>query len=319
MSDANIELGDIHWLMDILQNIDVGLVVLDRQYDIQLWNGFMESHSGLSPQVARGENLFSLFPEIPQDWFTKKAEPVFELKTRTFTIWEQRPYLFRFKNYRPITGRASVMYQNTSIIPLQSIDRQVNHICPIVYDVTDIAVSRADAETALQSLTERNRTDLLTGLLNRPYWLQEATREYARCQRSVHPSTLVLFEIDDFRQINVLHGHPAGDHLLKTLADGLLQTLRRTDQVCRYDGETFAALLVDTDEEEAGVFAQRIHELSSVVNQSGLPAGVSCTLSLGIARFQQDFSDSAAWIQAAETALMQARQEGGNRICIHQP
>merc|ERR1712000_460108 len=51
MSEANIELGDIHWLMDILQNIDVGLVVLDRNYDIQLWNGFMESHSGLSPQV----------------------------------------------------------------------------------------------------------------------------------------------------------------------------------------------------------------------------------------------------------------------------
>merc|ERR1712000_205888 len=72
MSEANIELGDIHWLMDILQNIDVGLVVLDRNYDIQLWNGFMESHSGLSPQVARGENLFTLFPEIPKD--TKKQK-----------------------------------------------------------------------------------------------------------------------------------------------------------------------------------------------------------------------------------------------------
>merc|ERR1712000_633745 len=85
MSEANIELGDIHWLMDILQNIDVGLVVLDRNYDIQLWNGFMESHSGLSPQVARGENLFTLFPEIPKDWFCKKAAPVFELRTRKHT------------------------------------------------------------------------------------------------------------------------------------------------------------------------------------------------------------------------------------------
>ena len=49
---------DIHWLMDILQNIDVGLVVLDKNYDVQLWNAFMEDHSGLSPQRAKGRNLF---------------------------------------------------------------------------------------------------------------------------------------------------------------------------------------------------------------------------------------------------------------------
>ncbi len=319
MSEANIELGDIHWLMDILQNIDVGLVVLDRNYDIQLWNGFMESHSGLSPQVARGENLFTLFPEIPKDWFCKKAAPVFELRTRTFTIWEQRPYLFRFKNYRPITGRASVMYQNTSMIPLESIDRQVNHICLIVYDVTDIAVSRGDTETAVKSLTERNRTDLLTGLLNRLYWIEETRREFSRCQRSERPSTLVLFEIDDFRRINIEFGHPAGDHLLKILADGLVQTLRDTDLVCRYDGGTFAALLVDSNEDEANVFAQRIYRLSEMVNNSGLPEGVSCSLSLGIARYSDKLSDSARWIQAAEATLQQARDHGGNQICIHQP
>jgi len=319
MSDANIELGDIHWLMDILQNIDVGLVVFDRNYDIQLWNGFMESHSGLSPQVAQGENLFKLFPELPQDWFRKKAEPVFALKTRTFTIWEQRPYLFHFKNYRPITGRASVMYQNTSMIPLESIDRQVNHICLIIYDVTDIAISRVDAESAMHSMTERNRTDLLTGLNSRPHWLEEATREFRRCQRSVQPSTLVLFEIDDFRQINVLHGHNTGDQLLRLLSEGLIQTLRQTDLMCRYGGETFAAMLVDTDEEEANVFAKRIQDLTEVVNQSGLPAGINCSLSLGIARFQKSFKDVSAWIQAAEKALLTAREKGGNQSRIHQP
>lgn len=142
MTNEQIHLGDIHWLMEILQNIDVGLVVLDQQYNIQLWNAFMESHSSISPQKARGQNLFQLFPDIPQDWLQRKTEPVFQLRTRAFSLWEQRPYLFHFKNYRPITGRAPFMYQNISMIPLESVDRQVEHICLIIYDVTDVALSR---------------------------------------------------------------------------------------------------------------------------------------------------------------------------------
>lgn len=159
MTDSNFDIGDIHWLMDILQNIDVGLVVLDRNYDIHLWNGFMESHSGISPQNAKGQNLFELFEEIPQDWFTQKSEAVFQLKTRTFTIWEQRPYLFKFKNYRPITGRAATMYQNTSIIPLESVNKTVDHICIIIYDVTDVAINREDAVNAARTLQQSLGSD----------------------------------------------------------------------------------------------------------------------------------------------------------------
>lgn len=315
MSEANIELGDIHWLMAILQNIDVGLVVLDRDYNIQLWNSFMESHSGLSPQLVRGENLFEQFKEIPKDWFMKKAEPVFQLKTRTFTIWEQRPYLFRFKNYRPITGRASVMYQNTSIIPLESIDRTVNHICVIIYDVTDIAVSRADAQSAQQTLNDMNRIDPLTGLWVRDQWLKEAQREYNRCKRSVMPSTLVIFDIDNFRAINGRVGHYAGDEMLKTLAEGINQTLRQTDIVCRYGGEVFAALLVDTDEEEAQIFAERVREMAGNLSFA-LSENERLTLSLGIAGFRHSFQDVDQWLVAADKALYHAKQCGGNRCSL---
>lgn len=319
MTDTNIELGDIHWLMDILQNIDVGLVVLDRQYNIQLWNGFMESHSGISPQKARGENLFELFSEIPRDWFIRKAEPVFQLKTRSFTIWEQRPYLFRFKNYRPITGQASLMYQNTSIIPLESIDRSADHICIIIYDVTDIAVSQTDARNARQSLSDSSRLDMLTGLSNRSHWLQEAEREFQRCRRSAQPSSLVIFDIDGFRNVNGRYGHHAGDDILRTLASGLQQTLRQTDLICRYGGEVFAALLVDTDEEEAAVFAGRIRTMAAELRPPLLPDDAAVTVSVGVARFQNSFADATAWLQAADKALYHAKQSGGNQVSIFQP
>ena len=113
MTNEQIHLGDIHWLMEILQNIDVGLVVLDQQYNIQLWNAFMESHSGISPQKARGQNLFQLFPDIPQDWLQRKTEPVFQLRTRAFIcgnngrIYSTSKTIARLPVVRPLCIRIS--------------------------------------------------------------------------------------------------------------------------------------------------------------------------------------------------------------------
>ena len=102
-----IDFKDIHRLMFILQTIDVGLIVLDRDYRVELWNSFVENHSGLSPENVRGINLFEIFSEIPEQWFKHKTESVFLLENRAFITWEQRPYIFRFKSYRPITGISS--------------------------------------------------------------------------------------------------------------------------------------------------------------------------------------------------------------------
>lgn len=145
MSDFD-QLKEFYWYIDILQNVDVGLVVLDKDYQVQLWNGFMENHSGQHPNSTKDENLFSLFPEVDEQRFRSKAESVFQLKSSAFSSWEQRHYLFKFKTYRPITCMAPYMYQNTTIIPLISTTGEVNHICVIVYDVTEEAVYKLKQE-----------------------------------------------------------------------------------------------------------------------------------------------------------------------------
>ncbi|MCW8999697.1 MAG: PAS domain-containing protein, partial [Kangiellaceae bacterium] len=67
MSDNIEQLKEFHWMMDMLQNIDVGLIVLNQNNEIQLWNSFMENHSGMLGVNAKGQNLFKLFPDIPAD------------------------------------------------------------------------------------------------------------------------------------------------------------------------------------------------------------------------------------------------------------
>ncbi len=152
--DALDELKASHWMADMLQSVDVGIVVLDRQYKVQIWNGFMESHSGLLPIEVRDKRLFDLFPHIGEDWFAQKAKPVFELKTRAFMTWEQRPYLFKFPNYRPITGSEPFMYQNITLSPLTSTTGKVDFISMMIYDMTDIASGKKQLEALQVSESE---------------------------------------------------------------------------------------------------------------------------------------------------------------------
>src|SRR5690625_7283163 len=97
----------------------------------------MASHSGVPTAMIQNQVLFDFFPDLPQKWLKRKVESVVLLNTRTFTSWEQRPYLFRFRNTRPITGTEPFMYQNLTISPVIGPDGNVNKICLMIYDVTD--------------------------------------------------------------------------------------------------------------------------------------------------------------------------------------
>jgi diguanylate cyclase (GGDEF)-like protein/PAS domain S-box-containing protein len=318
MSNESLEFTEMHWLMDVLQNIDVGLVIFDREYKIQLWNGFMENHSGLRPDEVHDKALFESFPDIPEAWFRQKAEPVFELKTRTFTIWEQRPYVFKFKNYRPITGRAPHMFQNSSIIPLESIDGSVKHICLIIYDVTDVAMNREDLSAANNNLNHLSRTDGLTELLSHNSWQEEFSREYKRVMRSKHASTVVLFEIDDFDKINSQHSHQAGDDVLRSVASLLKQTVRETDISGRLTNNQFGIILVDTDAKSAINLAERLRKqiMNIVINSD--QAEIQFTISLGVAEIHPEFAEEPQWSSAAEKALRHAQKNGMNKTTLYQ-
>ncbi len=318
MTKSSFEFAEMHWLMDVLQSIDVGLVILDRNYKIQLWNGFMENHSGMRPDQVHDKTLFDSFSDIPETWFRQKAEPVFELKTRTFTIWEQRPYLFKFKNYRPITGRASTMYQNSSIIPLESIDGSVKHICLIIYDVTDIAVNQQDLTKANGHLAYLSQTDALTELFNRGFWEEEFQREHKRCLRSKRPSSLVMFDIDHFKKVNDTYGHQAGDEVIRTVASVIRQTARETDICGRYGGEEFTILLVDTNAEAAITFAERLRKKLAAMVVEADGNSIKFTISSGVAEFSSEFKKHTQWIEAADKALYHAKENGRNKTTVFQ-
>ncbi len=319
MSESKQFLDDFHWLMDVLQHIDVGLVILDDKFNVQLWNAFMQNHSAQTPTDVLGKNIFSCFPELPESWFRRKVQTVFELQNQAFTTWEQRPYLFKFKNYRPITSIAEFMYQNSTIIPLKDARGKVEHICLIVYDVTEVAVNRLQIQAANEKLHQLSRTDGLTGLLNRKTWENELDSEFKRFARHNHTTSLIMFDIDHFKRVNDGFGHPAGDAVIRETARVLMENLRNIDIAGRYGGEEFAVILVDTDAQGAYIVAERIRTAmeANVVTYEDIK--IEYTVSLGIAELNPKIKDKTNWIDCADKGLYQAKENGRNNSVIYTP
>ncbi len=310
------ELGELHWLMSMVQSLDVGLVVLDRAYRIQVWNAFMENHSGLPATRVKGRPLYELFPNLPEGWLRRKCEPVFLLASRAFSSWEQRPYLFRFRTYRPITGAAEHMYQDVSFVPLLSPTGQVDHVGLLIYDVTDVAVHKQALEGANQQLEELNRVDGLTGLYNRRYLDECLDREFRRSRRSGQPASLLMMDVDHFKRINDTLGHLAGDEVLRATAEVLRKGLRATDLAGRYGGEEFCAILVDAPETAGLRVAERLREQVAGCELRVEGRSLRWTISVGVAGLAPELDGPRAWVARADQALYRAKELGRNRCCL---
>ncbi len=316
MAFNEVEANSFHWLVDMLESVEVGLVVLDLDFRVQAWNGFMENHSGITASKIRDKVIFDVFPDIPQAWLARKVDAVALLNTRAFTSWEQRPYLFKFRNTRPITGTEEFMFQNLTISPLSGTTGQVEKVCLMVYDVTDIASSKRALERANEQLAKLSMTDRLTGLLNRGTWENLVDAEFERFRRYGQATSLVMFDIDHFKKVNDTHGHLAGDEVIKHSAAVTKGNLRQSDISGRYGGEEFGIILPETDAEGARIICERIRESieQSVVKTSVAP--VQYTISMGIAQLSDGPENYMQWMQLADEALYAAKESGRTRVMI---
>lgn len=310
------EIDELHMTLGLFQHLEVGLVVVDKRHVIQLWNGFMENHSGVYAAQARGEHLFMRFPELPEAWLKQKLDSVFLLKTPAYISWEQRPYLFPFKNHRPITGLSPHMYQNVTLIPLSSPTGDVEHVGILIYDVTDTAINQLALEKANLQLQALSREDRLTGLNNRGYWQECLEREFERYVRSQTISTLVMFDIDHFKKVNDTYGHQAGDEVICAVADALKQHARKTDIVGRYGGEEYGAILTDTRGENALVFAERLRAAIEDLTVTYAGQEIRFTISLGVAEINYTLDNAKAWLECADKALYKSKQSGRNWVTL---
>lgn len=168
--------------------------------------------------------------------------------------------------------------------------------------------SRVQRSRTLRSLMVR---DSLTGLLNHTNIKEQLQLEIARSDRQNAPLSFAMLDIDNFKQINDVYGHLAGDRVIKNLARLLRQCLRQTDILGRYGGEEFAVILINTDVNNAFKIIEKIRRKFSQVHQQLGSSEIFVTFSCGIASFP-DYTDANHLNDAADQALYQAKHQGKN-------
>lgn len=164
-----------------------------------------------------------------------------------------------------------------------------------------------------RQLDELSRTDSLTGLHVRRYWLELAGKSLRQHRGSGAPMTLLLLDIDHFKVANDRHGHSVGDEVLRTVAGAISASLRPSDAAGRYGGDEFGVLLPGTTGDQARILAESI---LAAIRDAGIDAipGTRVTASIGMAPAHPVHATVEQWIDEADAALYRAKHAGRDRV-----
>ncbi len=182
-------------------------------------------------------------------------------------------------------------------------------LLPTAVDIT----ARKNLEVELQ---RQAHLDHLTGLPNRRSFMDKSEVELSRAQRYDNTLSILMLDIDHFKQINDTYGHQAGDIVLKSLAMTFQEVLRNVDIIGRLGGEEFAAVLAETGIEKATEVAERLREVIAS-GEVELSEGntINYTVSIGITTLIDRNSNIDVLLHEADKALYRAKQSGRNRVC----
>ncbi len=166
-------------------------------------------------------------------------------------------------------------------------------------------------------LERQAHIDYLTGVCNRGHFMEKAEQEFSRAARYGNPLSILMLDIDFFKQVNDSHGHKVGDFVLKKLAEVCKKTLREVDVIGRVGGEEFAILLPETDTEKSAEVAERLRQDIANANvplEDGLP--INFTVSIGVTSLLSKDENMDVLLNRSDKALYEAKNSGRNKVCV---
>jgi diguanylate cyclase (GGDEF)-like protein len=299
-----------------LNLVNGGVIVLDADQCIVLWNSWLTPRCGRAAARVLGHPLFDVFPTLRGSRVESAVLAAFADDTATAIPQTENPSPFPLRAAGSFDGPS--IEQAVTVSPFRE-DGQT--FCLV--EIRDVS-STIEREKRLldhaESMRARSYVDGLTGIANRRYFDVALDRELRRAQRLGGPLSLLLTDIDSFKAYNDHFGHQAGDTCLSTVAQALAARLKRpADVAARYGGEEFAAILPDTDAAQARQLAENIRAHVASLNLPHAPNAVHphVTLSIGVASLEKGRLDEPkALIEAADKALYAAKRGGRDRVVV---
>ncbi len=291
-------------ISQIFEIVNFGLVILDNELNVKHWNQWMARHSGIEADRITGAFLLDFFPELNTPRFLRSCKMVIAFGNFSFFSQKLHHFLFPFKPDGSFKSMFEYMQQNCTLGPLRNDLNAITGIFLIVQDVTELASYE-------QKLVEMNMKDGLTGIYNRRFFQTRLSEEYERHTRYAGMLSLIMFDIDFFKNVNDNYGHQCGDSVLKSVAAKIGSIIRKTDYLARYGGEEFCCLLPQTDLAAARRLAERFRLHIEALMTPCQGHDINVTISLGVSGLHGEDSEEML-LKRADQALYDAKNSGRN-------
>jgi len=197
---------------------------------------------------------------------------------------------------------------------LNAFDQSSVQFCDFLAQAGAQGVSLLRARVELERLAT---TDALTGLSNRRVFFERLQGEVTRSRRYEQPLSLLLLDVDHFKKINDVHGHPAGDEALRAIAGSVGAFARETDLAARYGGEEFAVLLPSTTEAGARILAERVRTGIAALTVEWEKKPIPLRVSIGVATLEPEPDHGERLVARADQALYAAKQTGRDKVVMY--
>ncbi|MBF0563880.1 MAG: GGDEF domain-containing protein [Nitrospirae bacterium] len=290
-----------------LDLINAGFVILDKELKIIHWNRWLSLYSGIKPELIVDHSVFDFFPNLKTPQFLRNCNTVLTFGTVIFLSQKLHSYLFPFKPTCFIDSSFEYMQQSCTIGPLRGEDFSIRYIYIIVQDVTEIVAYEKKLKTM-------NIMDSLTGIYNRRFFDFSLKEEFEKHKRYSKPLTLIMFDVDCFKDVNDKYGHRCGDYILKSVATISASIIRGVDVLARYGGDEFCCLLPETNIESGLIVAERLRKAIFDYEAIFTSFSVRVTVSLGISELRNELISPEKLFNNADEALYEAKSTGRNKV-----
>ncbi|WP_207060624.1 diguanylate cyclase [Motiliproteus sp. SC1-56] len=267
----------------ILSSLE-GIVVTDSSGNVVLVNPAAESLLGKSAEAIRKDGFLYILddPELIKQNLHGEDET-------------QEPVLIEYKDLILQMLASSIVDSQGQVIGSSVLLRNVT-----------------EEKKLERKLIELSTTDGLTKLFNRRYLDETLAQELKRARRYKLDLSILMFDVDHFKKFNDTYGHDQGDRVLQTVARVMREAIREVDIPCRYGGEEFVVILTNTSRKGALTTAERLRRMMEESRTDDLQV----TISIGVASYPYvDVQDADTFVELADGALYQAKEEGRNRVC----
>lgn len=301
-------------LVDVFSALSLGVAIVDANFNITLWNKWLEDHTNLKAADVKNKGFFDIFPELLNHRVGQAIQQA--ILHSLPAVLSNSLHRSPFPLYQDSRCLGERLCQAITIVPLNHSER---HCLIQIVDVSMAVHREMLLREQADKLRAQSLSDGLTGVGNRRYFDISIEKEWRDSKRNKKPLSLLMIDVDHFKSYNDTYGHLKGDTCLQKVATTIQKSVYRAhDLSFRYGGEEFSTLLPDTTASEAMFVAERIRKNVQDLKIANIasPVGI-VTVSIGVTCLNETRHDKIELlIGDADEALFHAKKQGRNRVYV---